>query len=117
LDGTIQSAKTFRPSISDPEGSNDHNGERVRGWSEGQQAVGNWEVLDVGEGYAVKRVRVSPGRRLSLQTHAHRAEHWVVVSGTARVTVGKRVLDLTPGQSIDIAIGERHRIENTGPAS
>jgi len=56
---------------------------------------GDWEVLCAGEGYAVKRIRVSPGGRLSLQTHKHRAEHWFVVSGTARVTVGALVLDLT----------------------
>jgi mannose-6-phosphate isomerase-like protein (cupin superfamily) len=75
---------------------------------------GDWEVLDTGEGYAVKRIRVSPGGRLSLQTHEHRAEHWFVVSGTAHVTIGERLLDLAPGQSVNIDIGEVHRIENPG---
>jgi mannose-6-phosphate isomerase-like protein (cupin superfamily) len=75
---------------------------------------GDWEVLDAGEGYAVKRIRVLPGGRLSLQMHEHRAEHWVVVSGAPHVTVGERVFDLAPGQSVDIDIGEVHRIENPG---
>ena len=75
---------------------------------------GDWEVLDAGEGYAVKRIRVSPAGRLSLQTHEHRAEHWFVVSGTALVTVGERVFVLVPGQSVNIDIGEVHRIENLG---
>jgi mannose-6-phosphate isomerase-like protein (cupin superfamily) len=75
---------------------------------------GDWEVLDAGPGYAVKRIRVTPGGRLSLQKHQHRAEHWVVVEGVARVTIGAAVRDLAAGQSVDIDIGEVHRIENGG---
>jgi mannose-6-phosphate isomerase-like protein (cupin superfamily) len=75
---------------------------------------GDWEVLDAGPGYAVKRIRVAPGGRLSLQKHQHRAEHWVVVEGVARVTIGTAVRDLAAGQSVDIDIGDVHRIENGG---
>ncbi len=75
---------------------------------------GDWEVLDAAPGYAVKRIRVSPGGRLSLQKHEHRAEHWVVVEGVARVTVGTDVRELVAGQSVDIDIGDVHRIENGG---
>lgn len=61
----------------------------------------------------VKRIRVHPGQKLSLQKHHQRAEHWVVVMGHATVTVGERVLQLVPGQHVDIALGEVHRLANT----
>jgi mannose-1-phosphate guanylyltransferase/mannose-6-phosphate isomerase len=57
---------------------------------------------------------VNPGAALSLQYHHHRAEHWVVVSGTARVTRGDEVFDLSPNQSTYIPLGEVHRLENPG---
>ncbi len=75
---------------------------------------GDWAVLDAGPHYAVKRIRVHPGGRLSLQRHKHRVEHWVVVAGQARVTVDQRVLDLAPGESVDIGPGAVHRMENHG---
>ena len=75
---------------------------------------GDWAVLDAGPYYAVKRIRVHPGGRLSLQRHQHRVEHWVVVSGRALVTVDERVLDLAPGESVDIGPGAVHRMENHG---
>lgn len=75
---------------------------------------GSWEVLAVGPGYAVKRIVVKPGARLSLQRHAHRAEHWVIVGGEARVTKGADALDLRAGQNAVIALREVHRIENPG---
>lgn len=75
---------------------------------------GAFYVLDEGPGFKVKRIVVTPGGRLSLQSHRHRAEHWVVVSGEATVTVGEAVLTLTRGDSVDIALGERHRLENFG---
>jgi mannose-1-phosphate guanylyltransferase/mannose-1-phosphate guanylyltransferase/mannose-6-phosphate isomerase len=75
---------------------------------------GAFEVLDSGAGYAVKRLTVKPGRRLSLKKHAERAEHWIVVKGTARVTLGEDLLMLTPNMSIQIPKGTLHRVENVG---
>ena len=75
---------------------------------------GCFYVLDEGAGFKVKRIVVSPQGRLSLQSHKHRREHWTVVSGEATVTVGERVKTLTRGQSVDIALGDRHRLENFG---
>jgi mannose-6-phosphate isomerase len=60
----------------------------------------------------VKRILVHPGQKLSLQKHHQRAEHWVVVDGQARVTVGSHALDLRVGQHIDIPLGEVHRLAN-----
>jgi mannose-1-phosphate guanylyltransferase/mannose-6-phosphate isomerase len=75
---------------------------------------GDWEVLDVGDRYAVKRIRVAPGGRLSLQRHAHRREHWAIVAGAARVTIGNEVRALQTGETVDIDVGTIHRIENEG---
>ena len=75
---------------------------------------GSYTVLEEGAGYKVKRVTVSPGGRLSLQLHHQRSEHWVVISGTARVTCGEAVYDLTVGQSTAIPKETRHRLENPG---
>lgn len=75
---------------------------------------GSFQNVDVGERYQVKRITVKPGGRLSLQKHAQRAEHWVVVSGTATVTRGEDVLELEANQSTYIPIGMAHRLENKG---
>jgi len=75
---------------------------------------GYFENLDSGPGYLVKRIMVKPGAALSLQMHHHRAEHWVVVSGGARVTRGENVLMLDRNQSVYIPQGETHRLENPG---
>lgn len=75
---------------------------------------GSYTVLEEGPGYKVKRVTVKPGGRLSLQLHHQRSEHWVVISGTARVTRGDDVFDLPVGQSTGIPVETRHRIENPG---
>ncbi len=75
---------------------------------------GSYTVLEEGTGYKVKRVTVNSGGRLSLQLHHQRSEHWVVISGTARVTCGERVYDLTVGQSTAIPKETRHRLENPG---
>lgn len=75
---------------------------------------GWYESLERGEGYQVKRIVVRPGGRLSLQTHRFRAEHWVVVSGEARVTVGDTVDILKPGEHVHIPLGAVHRLENFG---
>jgi mannose-1-phosphate guanylyltransferase/mannose-6-phosphate isomerase len=73
---------------------------------------GYYESLDNGSRFQVKRLMVKPGGKLSLQLHRHRSEHWVVVSGTARVTRGEDVFDLLPDQSTYLPIGTKHRLEN-----
>ncbi len=75
---------------------------------------GCYEGIDVGERFQVKRITVNPGGKLSLQMHHHRAEHWVVVSGTARVTCGDKISLLTENESTYIPIGMNHRLENPG---
>jgi mannose-1-phosphate guanylyltransferase/mannose-6-phosphate isomerase len=75
---------------------------------------GNYQSLDNGARYQVKRIVVKKGGRLSLQYHHHRAEHWIVVRGTARVTIGDEVKTLHENQSIYIPMGTPHRLENPG---
>ncbi len=75
---------------------------------------GTYQNVDAGEKFQVKHLMVKPGAKLSLQKHEHRAEHWVVVSGTARVTRGEETFDLKPNQSTYIPIGVKHRLENPG---
>ncbi len=75
---------------------------------------GSYDSIDNGERFQVKRLMVHPGGVLSLQMHHHRAEHWVVVSGTARITRGEEVFLLEENQSTYIPVGVRHRIENPG---
>jgi len=75
---------------------------------------GDYEGIDVGERYQVKRITVSPGSSLSLQKHHHRAEHWIVVTGTAKVTCGENTMILSENQSTYIPLGEVHRLENPG---
>ncbi len=75
---------------------------------------GHYERIDIGTRYQVKRITVKPGSKLSLQSHFHRSEHWVVVSGTARVTVDNEVKMLTENQSVYIPLGAVHRMENPG---
>jgi mannose-1-phosphate guanylyltransferase/mannose-6-phosphate isomerase len=77
---------------------------------------GYYESIDTGERFQVKRIMVKPGEALSLQLHRHRAEHWVVVSGTATVTRGEEVSTLSENQSTYIPVGTKHRLENPGPA-
>ncbi len=73
---------------------------------------GYYEGLDAGPAFQVKRLGVNPGASLSLQLHHHRAEHWVVVSGVATVTVGEKVFDLNPNESCYIPLETRHRLQN-----
>jgi mannose-1-phosphate guanylyltransferase/mannose-6-phosphate isomerase len=75
---------------------------------------GSYDSVDVGDGFQVKRIKVKPGAQLSLQSHTRRAEHWVVVRGTARVTRNNEVFDLFANQSAYIPIGAKHRLENPG---
>jgi mannose-1-phosphate guanylyltransferase/mannose-6-phosphate isomerase len=78
---------------------------------------GYYESIAAGERFQVRRIMVKPGAALSLQMHHHRAEHWVVVSGTARVTRGDEVVLLSENQSTYIPIGTKHRLENPGKVS
>jgi len=75
---------------------------------------GWFETMDLGPGFKVKRLAVKPGQRLSLQSHRHRAEHWVVVSGEAEVTCGDRVMTLRANESTYIPAGTTHRLGNAG---
>ncbi len=75
---------------------------------------GNYEGIDCGQRYQVKRLTVNPGAKLSLQMHHHRAEHWVVVTGTARVTRGEDEFILSENESTYIPLGTNHRLENPG---
>src|SRR5258708_2194614 len=75
---------------------------------------GFYDFIDHGERFQVKRIVVTPGARLSLQMHHHRAEHWVVVSGTALVTRGEEEFLLSENESTYIPIGVHHRLENPG---
>jgi mannose-1-phosphate guanylyltransferase/mannose-6-phosphate isomerase len=75
---------------------------------------GCYEGIDVGERFQVKRITVNPGAALSLQMHHHRAEHWIVVTGTARVTRGDEIFLLSENQSTYIPLGTKHRLENPG---
>ena len=76
---------------------------------------GRWEVLDVGEGFCVKRITVNPGAKLSLQMHHHREEHWTIVRGTAMVTKGEETFELASNSHVFIPLETVHRIENKGP--
>ncbi|MBI3714943.1 MAG: mannose-1-phosphate guanylyltransferase/mannose-6-phosphate isomerase [Betaproteobacteria bacterium] len=75
---------------------------------------GSYTVLEEGPGFKIKRIEVNPGGRLSLQSHRHRSEHWVVVAGTATVTCDGQVTSLGANQSTYIPIGAQHRLENLG---
>jgi mannose-1-phosphate guanylyltransferase/mannose-6-phosphate isomerase len=75
---------------------------------------GSYDSIDSDDGFQVKRLIVKPGAVLSLQKHARRAEHWVVVKGTARITRGEEVFDLGVNESTYIPVGTVHRIANPG---
>ena len=75
---------------------------------------GYYELIDMGERFQVKRIVVIPGGMLSLQKHRHRAEHWVVVRGTAEVTIGETIRDVHENELVYIPIGTVHRLANKG---
>jgi mannose-1-phosphate guanylyltransferase/mannose-6-phosphate isomerase len=75
---------------------------------------GSYQSIDNGDGFQVKQLEVKPGAKLSLQMHNRRAEHWVVVQGTARVTCGEKTFDLQVNQSTYIPVRTAHRLENPG---
>jgi mannose-6-phosphate isomerase len=87
-----------------------------RGREHDERPWGSYTVLDDGApDHKVKRIVVLPGKRLSYQRHAHRAEHWFMVAGTAKVTLDGEERQLGPGQAVDVGQGTAHRIENVGP--
>lgn len=75
---------------------------------------GWFETLSLGERFQVKRIMVHPGAALSLQSHVHRSEHWIIVAGSAKVTVGDDVKLMTENQSVYIPVGDKHRLKNAG---
>lgn len=75
---------------------------------------GSYLVLDEGDDYKVKRIEVFPGKRLSYQRHTRRSEHWFITRGTAKVTLNDREILVKTGESVDIAAGDKHRVENPG---
>jgi len=81
-----------------------------------QRPWGSYEVLEDAADHKVKRIVVSPGKRLSYQRHALRGEHWFVLRGEGRVTLDGVVSVVPTGQAVDIPVGVAHRIENPGPA-
>jgi mannose-1-phosphate guanylyltransferase len=82
--------------------------------SEVYRPWGKYDCIDSGERYKVKLITVKPGAKLSMQMHHHRAEHWVVVSGTARVTNGDKTFLLSENESTYIPVGVVHALENPG---
>ena len=79
-----------------------------------QRPWGRYEILQSSQSHQVKTIGVSPGKRLSYQRHQKRAEHWFIVQGQARITLEGDIFEMGTGDSIDIEIGELHRIENIG---
>jgi mannose-6-phosphate isomerase len=79
-----------------------------------QRPWGSWHVIDVEDGFKIKRIHVKPGSRLSLQTHEHRSEHWVVIQGEATCEIDGVESVVRHGESIDVPLGARHRLGNRG---
>lgn len=92
----------------------DNGREEINLHSRVHRPWGWYQRIDSGDGFQAKQLMINPGKILSLQRHKHRAEHWVVVSGTARVTRGEEVFDLAVNQSTYIPEGVKHRLENVG---
>ncbi len=80
-----------------------------------QRPWGNFTVIDEGDGFKVKRIEVLPNKRLSYQKHRHRAEHWFVVRGIAKITLNDVKYLVKNGEAIDIPVGAAHRVENPDP--
>jgi mannose-6-phosphate isomerase len=77
---------------------------------------GEYTVLEDAPTFKVKRIEVRPGKRLSLQMHQRRSEHWFVVQGSGQVVLDERTVEVAAGASVDIPAGTAHRVTNTGPA-
>lgn len=94
--------------------SNLKNDDIMQTSSKGIRPWGYFEVLEVGLGYKIKKIVVLPNRRLSLQKHQHRSEHWVVLSGTASVSIEDKETMVCPNESVYIKMGQKHRLCNKG---
>ena len=81
---------------------------------ESQRPWGRYEILSESDTHKVKTICVNPGKRLSYQRHEKRAEHWFIVQGESRITLNGDIFEMGAGDSIDIEIGDLHRIENIG---
>ena len=103
-----------KASVSQEEPLAKNAAEREQAAAQKQRPWGSASVLEEGQRYKIKRVEVQPGHRLSLQTHQHRNEHWVVVAGTAKVTCGDKESFLATNQSTYIPACTTHRLENPG---
>ena len=79
-----------------------------------QRPWGSFTILEDKDNFKTKRLDVLPGKRLSLQSHLHRSEHWIVVAGSAKVTIGDEIKKVSKGEHVFVAQGNKHRIENTG---
>jgi len=79
-----------------------------------QRPWGSWHIIDVADGYKIKRIHVNPRSRLSLQSHEHRSEHWVVIQGEATCEVHGEISVVRQGESIDVPLGAPHRLGNKG---
>ena len=75
---------------------------------------GSFEIIDEGEKYTVKKIIVHPGGKLSLQSHAHRSEHWLIASGVAEIIIGEKIYNLKENDNIFIPRGSKHRLANLG---
>jgi len=82
--------------------------------SQSTRPWGRYEILQESDSHKVKCIWVTPGKRLSYQRHQKRSEHWFMVAGSARVTLNGVISELKAGQTVDIGIGDLHRIENIG---
>jgi mannose-1-phosphate guanylyltransferase len=102
-----QQIKKIVKKLEDTNRSESHNNRKVyRPW-------GNYDSIDVGEKFQVKRLTINPNSKLSLQKHKYRSEHWIVVKGVALVTCGEKIFHLTENESTFIPQGEIHRLENS----
>ncbi len=75
---------------------------------------GSWETIDCGKGFQIKKITVLPGKRLSLQSHLHRKEHWVIIAGEAEVELDGKIFHLNQSDYIDIPLRSKHRLCNKG---
>jgi len=106
--GRVQDVKSIVQTLKSSGRSEAHMHRKVyRPW-------GYYDSIDFGERFQVKRIVVNPGQQLSLQMHHHRAEHWIVVQGTAKVRCGEETLMLSENQSTYIPLGEVHQLANPG---
>ena len=81
---------------------------------ESQRPWGRYEILSESDTHKVKTIWVTPGKRLSYQRHEKRAEHWFIIQGDARITLNGDIFEMGAGDSLDIKVGDLHRIENIG---